>query len=347
MGLVSDRNSAHRQNVVGLRRLPQFFGGRQAELLGRDYAALLPAEVAERQLALVRRVLAGGRSVRSEFRVADEGYETWINASYMPLKDDAGQVRRVLCIARDVTEQKELERNLIHTEKLASLGTLAAGFAHEINNPLGVILGFCELLLQKAEPGSQQREDLQVIERQGLHCKEIVDNLLSFARSEGRVTTACDLNDCVRDIVRVVRHSLGMQKIALELDLTDEIPPVRGDTRQLQQVLLNLITNAVAAMPDGGVLRLGTRFERAARQAVAFVRDSGAGIDPETMKHIFEPFYTTKPAGEGTGLGLFVSYGIVSRHGGTLSCVSRPAAAGRPGETTFTIGLPLHREDRS
>jgi signal transduction histidine kinase len=98
-------------------------------------------------------------------------------------------------------------------------------------------------------------------------------------------------------------------------------------------------------MPSGGRLRLGTRWQRATRRATAFVRDSGAGIDSETMKHIFEPFYTTKPAGKGTGLGLFVSYGIVSRHGGTLGCTSRPATAERPGETTFTVALPLHRED--
>ena len=168
----------------------------------------------------------------------------------MPLKNEEGAVTAVLCIARDVTENKILERQLINAEKLASMGTLAAGVAHEVNNPLGVILGFCDLLLRKTDKDTQAYEDLKTIERQGLHCKQVVENLLSFARLGEGDSDIADLNECVQDIIKVVRHTLEMHDIDLSLSLSDDMPPVRGNPRQIQQVFLNLINNAIAAMPS-------------------------------------------------------------------------------------------------
>jgi signal transduction histidine kinase len=250
-------------------------------------------------------------------------------------------VGTILCIARDITETKNLQRHLVNAEKLASLGTLAAGVAHEINNPLGVILGFCELLLRKADPGSQAYEDLKTIERQGLLCKETVENLLSFARAEKQRREYSDLNAGIEDIAKIVRHLLEKNGIRLVLELGDGLPPVKGDARQLQQVFLNLITNAMAAMDGGGTLTIRSFLDRSTRRAVAQFHDSGAGIPSENIDHIFEPFFTTKPEGQGTGLGLFVSYGIISSYGGTIECTSTPATAlGKQPGTTFTVKLP-------
>ena len=278
--------------------------------------------------------------MRGEFELEVGEHEIWISANFMPLKNEEGGVSAVLCIARDITESKNLERQLINTEKLASLGTLAAGVAHEINNPLGVMLGFCDLLLRKTEKGTQEFEDLKTIERQGLHCKQVVENLLSFARLEEGDSEYSDLNHCLGEIIQVVKHTLEMNDIELVLELAENISPVRGDSRQLQQVFLNLTNNALAAMAGGGILSIHTFLERRTRKAVVQFQDDGIGIRQEDIDHIFEPFFTTKPEGEGTGLGLFVSYGIIAKYGGTIDCVSHTAdSRGKPGGTTFTIKL--------
>jgi signal transduction histidine kinase len=249
-----------------------------------------------------------------------------------------------LCIARDITESKNLERQLINTEKLASLGTLAAGVAHEVNNPLGVMLGFCDILLRKTDKGTQEFEDLQTIERQGLHCKQVVENLLSFARLGEGDSEYADLTQCLEEIIKVVKHTLDMNDIELVLELAESVPLVRGDSRQLQQVFLNLTNNAVAAMRGGGTLTIRTYFERRSRKAVVQFQDDGIGIRQEDLDHIFEPFFTTKPEGEGTGLGLFVSYGIIGKYGGSIDCISRTAdSPGKPSGTSFTLKLLTKR----
>lgn len=317
-----------------------FFGGRPEEFIGRKISALFAEEVSARQFEVVRQVYKVGRSVRNEFEVEIADHRIWLSANFMPLKDEEGAVSAVLCIARDITENKNLERQLISTERLASMGTLAAGVAHEVNNPLGVILGFCDLLLRKTDHGSQAYEDLKTIERQGLHCKQVVENLLSFARLGEGKSEAADLNECVQDIIKVVKHTLEMHDIDLTLSLSENTPHVRGDPRKLQQVFLNLINNAISSMPAGGTLRIRTSSDRSASRGIVQFQDDGIGIREEDKDRIFEPFFTTKPEGEGTGLGLFVSYGIISKYGGTIDFKSNRGPGQRPSGTTFTIKLP-------
>jgi len=316
-----------------------FFGGRPEDFIGRGLSSLFPEKVAQEQLKLVKIVFRAGKSVRDEFEIPLAEHITWISANFMPLKNEKGLVNAVLCIARDITENKNLERQLVNAEKLASLGTLAAGFAHEVNNPLGVILGFCDLLLRKTDTGSQAYDDLKTIERQGLHCKQVVENLLSFARLGEGGSEYANVNQCIEDIVKVVRHTLEMHRIELSLLLSENLPLAVGDSRQLQQVFLNLINNATAAMPSGGKLKMSTALERSTRKVVIRIEDDGIGIKPEHLDHIFEPFFTTKPEGEGTGLGLFVSYGIIAKYGGTIDCVSNDSSSLKPRGTIFTIKL--------
>jgi len=315
-----------------------FFGSGPEEFVGKGLASQFPEDVAAKQLKLIRLVYKHKKSVRDEFELKTGENRIWISGNFMPLKNEDGEIYAVLCIARDITENKNLERQLVNTEKLASLGTLAAGVAHEINNPLGVILGFSDLLIRKKAKDSQEYEDLKTIERQGLHCKQVVENLLSFARIGKDITEYSDLNLCLSEIIKVVKHSLDMKQIEFKVDLAEKLTMVRGDTRQLQQVFLNLINNAMGAMPHGGCLTITTRQKRE-RVMVAF-KDNGQGIRVKDMDHIYEPFFTTKPEGEGTGLGLFVSYGIVNKFGGSIHCVSQVAQpSGEPSGTTFTVNL--------
>ncbi len=318
-----------------------FFGGRPGEFVGRHVSSVFPDDSARQAMKLIALVYEHGKSIRQELAIPVGDLVTWIGANFMPIKADDGSILSALCIARDITENKNLERQLVNTEKLASLGTLAAGVAHEINNPLGVILGFCDFLVRKAEPGTQAYEDLRTIERQGLHCKEIVENLLSFARFGGERHESADLNACLSDILKVVRHSLEIKRIDLVTDLYEGLPPVRGDTRQLQQVFLNLINNAYAAVPEGGRIHIRTGLEKGGQRVLAVFQDNGPGIRREHMDRIFEPFFTTKPEGQGTGLGLFVSYGIIASYGGNLDCVSPVPDGALEAGTRFTIRLPV------
>ncbi|WP_300672499.1 sensor histidine kinase [Desulfoluna sp.] len=319
-----------------------FFECRAEDHLGKGLSSLFPLELSRKMERLFHRIFESKKSIRKEARFDLGGAQIFIDANMVPVRSEEGPVNLVLCIARDITEDKKLERHLIHTEKLASLGTLAAGVAHEVNNPLGVILGFCDLLLRKKDPASQEYEDLKTIERQGLHCKEIVENLLSFVRTgENQGPRHTDLNLCLKDVIQIVRHRLAKEKIDLTTDLLDTLPLVRGDFHKLQQVFLNLINNAADAMPEGGSLTLRTSMDTHHDMAEIVVQDEGIAIAEKDIDHIFEPFFTTKPEGRGTGLGLFVSYGIITGFGGIMACESRAHSSSdaADGGTTFTVKL--------
>jgi signal transduction histidine kinase len=283
--------------------------------------------------------------MRDEFMVVRAEYQIWLNAHFMPRKDGNGRVISVLCIARDITENKKLEKQLINTEKLASMGTLAAGVAHEINNPLGIILGFTDLLLEGFDKNSQQYKDLKTIETQGFHCKAVVENLLSFARQGEGQSVYCDINEAISAIVDVVNHSLQMNNIELRLNMASGLPRVEGDSRQMQQIVLNLINNAVAAMKQNGILEIQTSLDNDPGKVILMVRDNGHGIQKEHIDKIFDPFFTTKSEGEGTGLGLFVSHGIINKYKGTITCESSTGESQhKPRGTVFTLTLKAKKD---
>ncbi len=317
-----------------------FFGGTPSQFLGQPLSVLFSDETASQQRKLIRMVFEFGKSVRDEFLVTTGEHHTWLSANFMPIKDEKERVISALCIARDITDNKKLEAHLVNTEKLASMGTLAAGVAHELNNPLGVILGFTDLLLEKFDKDSQDFQDLKTIERHSLHCKEVVENLLSFARHGEGTSEYFDLYDSIHEIIGVVKHSLDMNNIHLRLDLLPGLPVVKGDARQMQQVFLNLINNASAAMKDGGILEIRTSLDNGQGRVCIAVRDNGHGIKEEHLENIFDPFFTTKSEGEGTGLGLFVSHGIITKYEGTITCESATEdGPKRPRGTTFTVML--------
>ena len=220
------------------------------------------------------------------------------------------------------------------SEKLAALGRLAAGVAHEINNPLTGVLTFAHLLRDRAERDPQDRQDLEVVIRETTRASQIVRNLLDFARERPPTKGPLDINEVVERSVRLIRNQKSFRKIEIVLDLAADLPVVHGDVNQLEQVMLNLAINACEAMPEGGKLSIGTTTANGRIRLQ--VADTGHGIKPTDLEHIFEPFFSTKPVGKGTGLGLSVSYGIVQEHGGELEVDSQEGRG-----TTFTVAIPV------
>jgi signal transduction histidine kinase len=259
-----------------------------------------------------------------------------------PILDDRGEVSRVIELERDVTEWKKTGDHLYNIQKLAFLGKLAADLSHEFNNPLAVILGFVDLLLEKTEQGTQGYEILKTIERQAFNCKRIVENLISFAASPDVTKHSTDVNANLERVVSVVVDILRAEKIVIEKNLAADLPRAKGNPGHLRQVFTNLITNAVAAMRGGGFLTISTRHNSPENRVEVLFKDTGHGIKAEYRNEIFDPFFTTREVGEGGGLGLSVCYGLVSKNDGEITFESVTEEEDRENKgTTFTVSLPV------
>ncbi len=235
-------------------------------------------------------------------------------------------------------ELEKAQAQLVQSEKLASIGELAAGVAHEINNPLGVMLGFTQVILKKLPKDDLFYKPLTSIEREGLRCKKIIQGLLDFSRRSTPTFQLVNLNDAVEAACELIEHQITINNVRVIKGYAPSLPEILADVNQLQQVFVNLIINAYQAMPQGGELRVTTRT--VGNQVQAIFADSGMGIPPENLKHIFDPFFTTKEVGKGTGLGLSVSYGIVELHGGKIEVDSQVGVG-----TTFVVILPVSHKD--
>jgi signal transduction histidine kinase len=235
-------------------------------------------------------------------------------------------------------ERTALEQAARRAEKLAALGTLAAGLAHELNNPIGIICSRIEVMLLEAESTGLPdaiRNDLEVLHRNAGRVARIAQGLLSFSRHSPETYAAVQLNDVVRETLLLAEHQVTRTGVSLRVDAEDPLPPIRGDGNALEQVLLNLITNAGAAVEAGGEVRIATRRHPDRPGFVQLiVADTGCGIPPDILPHIFDPFFSTKPSG--TGLGLSISHGIVREHGGTIDVESTPGQG-----TRFSLTLPV------
>lgn len=263
--------------------------------------------------------------------------EITCNIAIAPLiSKEQEQIGRLI-IFDDITERAELERQLIQADKLSSIGLLAAGVAHEVNTPLTVISTYAQMLARQMSGDDQRAVLLDKIARQTFRASEIVNSLLNFSRTSTTEFEDVDLNRVVRETVSLIEHQLSKAGIRVELECDDALSPVRGNAGKLQQVFLNLFLNARDAMEGGGTLRVKTWSEEGV--AKVSVSDTGQGIAPELMPRIYDPFFTTKPARKGTGLGLAVTYGIVKEHGGSISVESRPGAG-----TCFRLEFPLARK---
>ncbi len=269
-----------------------------------------------------------------------------------PLIDEEGRLYAIVHYLKDVTAQKRLEQQLIRSDKLASLGTLVAGIAHEINNPLGIIAAYSEALLdrsgEKALSGMKAFEDfpeyLKTIHNEIFRCKSILKSLLEFARPSGGTFREIDINELIKEVLLLLQHRTAKLKHTLELDLDREVPKIYADAGSLRQLMMNLLLNAIYFTPEGGSIFIKTEPDDAPREDVVgacpnrirlSVRDTGAGIPRNLIDKVFDPFVTTKPVGEGTGLGLTICHKIVEEHGGAIDVESEPGKG-----ATFIITLP-------
>ena len=259
-----------------------------------------------------------------------------VNVSLAPFQVGSGVRCGTVLILEDVTARVRLEEQLQHSEKMASIGLLAAGVAHEVNTPLAGISSYTQMLRGQVEPGDPRAHLLEKIEKQTFRAAKIINGLLNFSRSGSLEMESLDINKVLLDVLSLVEHQLEGAKIRIRKELAPSLPPVRGNENRIQQVFFNLVLNARDAMPSGGWLTLATSADE--DTVVIEVGDTGHGIKREDIKRIYDPFFTTKGIGRGTGLGLSVSYGILQEHGGAIFVESSPGKG-----TKFQVALPPDR----
>jgi PAS domain S-box-containing protein len=313
----------------------RMYGYAAAEVIGRSVALLIPPELADELGRILEAVRREERTEHYEtVRVRKDGRRIQVSLTISPIRDAEGRVVGVSNIARDVTDRLTLERAARRAETLAALGTLSAGIAHEINNPIGILSSRLELMESRRSLPAELREDLQMLRRNVERVGRIIRSLLSAARQSPMEWRAVDLNLVVEETLMLVGKQMTKDRIQVVTQLDASLPTVRGQPHALQQVLMNLLVNARDAMPEGGTVRIETSPVTGQEEGVRLVvADTGPGIPVDVLPRISEPFYTTKAAG--TGLGLPLSYTIVREHGGRIEVDS---AAGRG--TTFIITLP-------
>jgi PAS domain S-box-containing protein len=316
------------------RRMEQLVGLDRTAVLARPLVSCFSRPFVEALQAARREALDGTTLYRVPLEVGSGSSRRMllVNTGVAPFHTDRAVQAGWIIVLEDVTDRANLEEQLQLSEKMAAIGLLAAGVAHEVNTPLTGISSFTQMLLERSESGDPRRPLLEKIEQQTFRAAKIVNSLLNLARPSGKETGPVDLNLVVSDVLALLEHQLRMSHIQVRRQLNGQVV-IRGVEYKLQQVFLNLFLNARDAMPQGGWLSVTTSVENG--EAVVDVADSGVGIPAEHIGRIYDPFFTTKPEGRGTGLGLSVTYGIVKEHGGTLTCESDP----RDG-TRFRLVLP-------
>ena len=328
------------------------------EIKGKTDFDLFEESVAEERHMAARDILQSGHRLDTQVRVEDESGERWFHVVCIPVYEEDGRIGGLLRTDRDITDLKGYEKQLIQAQKMESLGMLAGGVAHEINTPLGIILGYSQLLQEDVEAGSQIHQDLGIIEKQAKVCKKIVADLLGFSRQTDSAKREMCFNNSVMEAVSLVRHTFKLDRVEIITELDDRFPVIYGDPEKLKQVWINLLNNSRDAMQrGGGTIVIRTRLDTPAGIVSLWVADTGEGIPPEKLGKIFDPFYSTKPVGRGTGLGLSVSFGIIEDHGGQILATSpvppglnfplrgQGAENAGPG-TVFEVDLPLdHAEE--
>jgi PAS domain S-box-containing protein len=320
------------------RRMETLMGVERGKAIGRRLGALFSRPFVETLQAARREAPAGTTLHRvsvvpRDAPSPDAAQSKLVNVGVSPFQTDGGHAGWII-VLEDVTDRAHLEEQLRLSEKMAAIGLLAAGVAHEVNTPLTGISSFTQMLLDRADPADPKTQLLEKIERQTFRAAKIISSLLNLARPSSGDAAPVDLNAVIGDVLSLLEHQMKISKIQLRKELAAHGVVVRGIEYKLQQVFLNLFLNARDAMPRGGWLSVSSRVDQG--RAIVEVSDTGMGIPPEHLARIYDPFFTTKSEGRGTGLGLSVTYGIVQEHGGSLTCDSEMGQG-----TTFRLSLPL------
>lgn len=327
---ILDRVGVRYANPAAARE----YGWSQAELMDMRFEDLVVGEDARQGLDTGSGVVESGVSLSNDLHRRRDGTDFPAAVTVSPLTGHDGDLLGQVVSVRNITLDRRLEEQLRTTEKMVALGELVGGVAHEINNPLTGISAFAQLLLEE-ELNDEQRESVQLIKQESDRAKNVINDLLLFARKTERGAGPVKVNTVIEQTVRLRAYPLRVANVQVRLELDERQPTVSGDAQKLQQVLLNVVSNAEYAMQDRRerVLTLRTLLDGDVVQIVA--HDTGRGMTPEVQRRIFEPFFSSKPAGIGTGLGMSVTYGIITAHGGTIAVESEPEVG-----TTVTIRLP-------
>ncbi|MCG8531968.1 MAG: PAS domain S-box protein [Desulfovibrionales bacterium] len=313
----------HGKFVAVNQSFASFVGMEKDSIVGKQERDISSPLHTKENIKETLEILKSGRPVNKEVRVAlADGSRKWFNVLRVPVHDEHKNSIGVLGTARDITDVKDYQNQLIHSQKLESVGKLAGGVAHEINTPLGIILGYAQLLQEDFPETEQVHKDLVVIEKQAKFCRKIVADLLNFSRQTKSQKKEMCFNNSIMEVVQLVRHAFKLDNVKIITNLDDRLPIIYGNPEQLKQVWMNLMSNAVEAIGHNGVLSIHTKLDIQKGTISAWFTDSGSGIAPHDIDSIFDPFFSTKPVGKGTGLGLSVSFGIIKDHGGIISAVS-------------------------
>ncbi len=330
----------------------RILGYKTAEIIGNleNFRKFYPPQVASEMMRRMRSPEFGPPDKLNTTRITfinKKGEEVPVNFSASIIRERGKEVGSVGIFSdlREILEvHRELEAaqsQLVHTEKIASLGRMAAGVAHEINNPLAGVLIYAELLQRDLEQEAVHRENIEIIIQQTMRCQQIVHRLLDFSRQTLGQRKLFDINDVVQRCVELISHQAFFHNIKVIQYLDPNLPPIIGDPGQLQQVFTNLLLNAADAMNGSGQITITSQPAPHGDGVVLRFTDTGTGIPDDIIDKIFEPFFTTKPPGKGTGLGLSIVYGVIQRHGGSIEAESPPG-----GGTTFTVRLPLESREQ-
>jgi PAS domain S-box-containing protein len=333
-------------NFTSVNRALEHVMGRNREaLLGTRFTELVHADERGELWLMFVASLKGQRQRREMHFTRADGVERVATVITAPIYEH-GQVGAVLAIIRDVTEERMLLEQVVRREKLAALGELVGGVAHEVNSPLTGILAFGQILQMESTANEESRRAADTIVSEAKRAARIVGKLLTFARQNPPEKMRTELNQVLQDTIELRRYPLKMQQIALVVEFAEDLPATWADPFQLQQVFINLLSNAEQALASSsGERRITVRTELRDGSLVTTITDTGPGIAPEHLPHIFNPFYTTKPRGVGTGLGLSISFGIVREHGGTLQLASE-AGKGAAFEVTLPVVTPPSQSDK-
>jgi PAS domain S-box-containing protein len=316
-------------------------GYREDELIGHRLLDWVETSQREDFEAALETTAHGHQVENLELRVRrSDGSMGHFSISLSPMRDEQNTVNSVVVVMTDITDAVLLQANLAHSEKMATIGRLVSGVAHEVNNPLAAILGFTDLLLENPEVPASAREDLQIILQETQRTKVIVQDLLSFARQRPVQRELVQVNSLLRQTIKLRSYDFASHGVEVNEDFEEKLAPAIGDAQQLQQVFLNILNNAYDAVQEAGQRgHIKIRTQRQGDSIEVAITDNGTGIsDPQ---RIFDPFYTTKQPGKGTGLGLSICYGIVRAHGGEILCWNNVEAGG----STFVVRIPVATEN--
>jgi len=332
----------------------QFFDLPAKDIIGKTDKDIFSPEQAKSIEREDMQVLQTGVPLSKELLVSKNNHKRWLHMVKVPVYDQE-KIAGLLFSARDITQIKRFQEQLVQSVKMEQLGKLAGGMAHEINTPLAIILGYTQMLIEDLPQDSESHDFLKLIEKQAQICRRLVGDLLGFSRQMESKMEEMDLNRSIDEVLQLVRHSFKQNWVDIEASLDPDLPLITGDSEKLNQVWINLLNNAFEAIGEDGTIRVTSRLCPQGHRVLVTVADTGGGINPDDQEKIFEPFFTTKAPGVGTGLGLSVTFGIVQDHGGKISAISpappeylgqeratkKPAGPG----TVFLIELPVSKEE--